>query len=96
MICPPEHGRHHARGRCRRCYHARRRAEARAGRPLRRPPSLTLAARAEKLHAELVEAGPYAMVPPTWRGVAEMLGVRYETLDRARCRAKHYAEREAA
>lgn len=52
-----------------------------------------LAARAERLHAELVAAGPYAPVPPTWATVASQLGVKPKTLEKARQRARQYAAR---
>jgi hypothetical protein len=51
-----------------------------------------LVPRAEAVRAELEAAGPYAAIPCTWPAIAEHLGVKYESLDRARTRAKRRAE----
>lgn len=94
--CLPEHGPHYARGLCRRCYDHERRQGRHQTYPRTNRRSTVLVTRAERLRAELEAAGPYAPVPATWRGVAQLLGVKYETLDRTLTRARRYAEKEAS
>jgi hypothetical protein len=52
--------------------------------------------RAERLLRELEAAGDYATIPPTWPAIAQQLGVKPETLDRYRYRAREYRAREAS
>lgn len=93
MTCPPEHGPYYACGACRPCYDRARRPSGPGALPRRNHRSTELAARAQRLHTELAATGE---ATPTWREVAELLGVKYSTLDGARTRARHYAQRETA
>jgi hypothetical protein len=88
---------HHAHGLCGRCYLRTWRAERRTARaPHRGQRTVALVQRAERLKAELEAAGDYATVPATWPAIAQHLGMKPETLDRYRSRARQYIEREAA
>lgn len=55
--------------------------------------TLELVERAERMYAELLAAEGYATMPARWDAIAEYLGVRPETLERARIRAVAYRER---
>lgn len=93
--CHPER-RHHARGLCSSCYLVDWRAERRRTEATGDPRVLRTVAllrRAERIRAELEAAGPYANRPATWRGVAEELGIKHETLTRTLSRARRYSER---
>lgn len=96
MICRHFDRPHYARGLCRGCYTTQCTNRNLDAFPRQNRTSVALAERAERVRAELEAAGPYASAPPTWRGVAEVLGVKYKTLDRARTRARRYRERETA
>lgn len=91
--CRPEHGPHHARGLCGRCYLRAWRAERRASAEPRWIRTVELVERAERMLRELEAAGDYAMIEPTWPAVAQQLGVKPETLNRYRYRAREYLER---
>jgi hypothetical protein len=51
-------------------------------------PAVELAERAERLRAELEAAAPYSGQPFSWRAVADRLGVKEKTLEKARERAR--------
>ena len=88
MTCLPDHGPHYARGLCRRCYDRERYRGLVGGHVRRRVDVAGLVSRAERLRAELEAAGPYAAIPCTWPAIARHLGVKPESLERARTRAK--------
>lgn len=94
MTCLPDHGPHYARGLCRRCYHRERWHGRHVQYPIRRVvrPSTELAARGQRLYDELKAAEPYGG-RATWNRVADALGVKPKTLEKARERAR---QRESA
>jgi hypothetical protein len=92
-ICHPQLP-YYARWLCRDCYEPHRHSGTHVEFPRRNHSSTELAARAERLRAELEAAAAYLDEPVTWHLIARKLGVKYKTLDRARCRAKRYAARE--
>jgi hypothetical protein len=93
--CHPDRP-HYARKLCRTCYSWKQQAERLDEHPRLNFTSVTLAARAQALRAELEAAGAYAAIPCTWPAIARHLGVAPKTLEKARQRARRYAEREAA
>jgi hypothetical protein len=93
--CHPDRE-HVAFGLCSPCYYRDWYARWRAVNPRTNHRALELAARAERMRAELEAAGPYATLPCTWPAIAERLGVKPATLERARTRARQYAAREAS